>query len=334
MIRSHSILILFLISLLAVSCQEPIELELEDNVPELVIEGYLSQRDYLIPDEGVDCGAGLALSKEELLFATAAADAFIDIDSIENQTDYFPFNKVKLSTTANYFDEGTTPAVSDAVVNLFEDGTLVETLLEDPDIPGTYRITYLPVVGSFYHLEIEALGMTYETTPEEYQAVPPLINLPQLPFVQYVPTFFGDTCQYQLALNSFEAPGLGDHYRWMFYLNGEYEDDPVFIATFDDSDIDGVCLLQIDIYGNSLLLEDTLIVFQMKTSAGYNSFIERLRNQTAFVGGPFDTPPAPINGNVKNLTTGKDAFGYFVCGGISAGAAIVPDTIPAGGCSF
>ena len=328
----------FLFALLALAisaCQEPIDLELEDNVPELVVEGYLAQRDYAIPEDGADCGGGVALSQLEIQLATAAADAILDIDSIEAETDYFPFNKVKLSTTANYFEEGTTPAVSNAVVRLVEDGAVVETLTEDPEVPGTYRITHLPQVGSFYHLEIEALDMEYETIPEEYQAVPPLITVPGvLPFVQYLPTFFGDTCQYQLAMNSYELEGTGDHYRWMFYLNNEYVDDPFFISTFDDSNVDGICLLQIDVYGDALELEDTLVVFQMKTSAGYDNFVNSLRNQTAFVGGPFDTPPAPIVGNIKNLTTGKDAFGYFACGGISANAAIVPDTIPTGGCAF
>ena len=59
------------------ACQEPIELELEDNVPELVVEGYLAQRDYAIPEEGVDCGGGLALSGAEIQLATATADAFL-----------------------------------------------------------------------------------------------------------------------------------------------------------------------------------------------------------------------------------------------------------------
>lgn len=315
-------------------CQEPIDLELEDNVPELVIEGYLTQRDYLIPDDGFDCGAGFSLSKDQIKFATDVADAFLNIDSIEAQTDYFPFNKVQLTTTANYFSEGPTPRVSGATVKLLKNGALVETLVEDPNEVGTYRITHLPEVGSYYHLEVEALDAFYETTPELYKAVPPLILLPDLPNVTYRPNFIGDSCQYFVGINTYEPIGKGDHYRWMFYRNNKYVSDPVFIATFDDSDVDGVCLLQFDIYGNPLQLSDTLIVFQMSTSEGYSNFINSFRNQTAFVGGPFDTPPAPIPGNIKNVTTGTDAFGYFICGGISATAVIVPDTIPSGGCGI
>jgi hypothetical protein len=316
------------------ACQEPIDLDLPPNTPELVVEGYFCQRDYLIPDEGIDCGSGFALTKNDLLFATAAVDAFINIDSIEAATDYFPFNKVQLSTSDDYFGQGQTPRVSDAVVKLFEDGEEIETLMEDPNEPGTYRITALPKVGSSYHLEIEALDNFYETSPEVYHAVPPLLSLPGLPTYRYGPNFIGDTCQYFLGLNTYEPPGRGDHYRWMFYLNNKYVSDPVFISTFDDSDVDGVCLIQFDIYGNPLELGDTLIVFQVRTSPGYSTFINSLRNQTAFVGGPFDTPPAPIRGNVKNVTLGTEAYGYFMCGGISASASIIPDTIPTNGCDL
>ena len=316
------------------ACQEPIELDLPDNEPELVVEGYLTQRDYFIPTEGVNCGGGYELSKQAIELAVSVVDAYVNIDSIEAQTDYFPFNKVQLSTTGNYFAEGNSPRVSDAVVKLFEDGEEVEILIEDPKEKGSYRITHLPSVGSSYHLEIEALGSFYETIPEVYNAVPPALALPGLPNVVYKPNFIGDSCAYFLGLNTYEAPGRGDHYRWMFYLNNRYVSSPFFISTFDDADVDGVCLIQFDIYGDELELGDTLIIFQIRTSQGYSNFINSFRNQTAFIGGPFDTPPAPIRGNVKNVSKGTEAFGYFMAGGISANAAIVPDTIPSGGCGL
>ena len=72
----------------------------------------------------------------------------------------------------------------------------------------------------------------------------------------------------------------------------------------------------------------------MRTNEGYSNFINSLRNQTAFVGGPFDTPPAPIRGNLKNVTTGKEAFGYFIAGGISANAGFVPEEVLEEGCGI
>jgi hypothetical protein len=311
-----------------VACQEVIELDLPENDPELVIEGYLTQRDYYIPEGDLDCSGVVTIPKSDIEFGVALVDAFINIDSIEAEADYFPFNKVQLSTSVGYFSENGNPPVSNASVKLFEDGNEVETLIEDASLPGTYRITHLPKVGSEYHLEIEALGNFYETTPETYQSVAPLLGVNAI----YNSNFIGDTCAFYLGIDTYEKPGQGDHYRWMFYINNEYVDDPVFISTFDDSEIDGLCLFEFDVYGNELELGDTITVFQIRTSPGYSNFINSLRNQTAFVGGPFDTPPAPIRGNLKNVTTGEDAFGYFMAGAISANAGFVPDEIPEGGC--
>ena len=312
------------------SCQEVIELDLPENEAELIIEGYLTQRDYYIPETDLDCSGIVTIPKSDIEFGVSIVDQFINIDSIEAEADYFPFNKVQLSSTVGYFSESGNPPVSNAVVKLFEDGNEVETLAEDPEIPGTYRITYLPKVGSAYHVEIEALGNFYETTPETYNAVPPLLGVNPI----YKSNFIGDSCAYYLGVDTYEKPGVGDHYRWMFYINNNYVAEPQFISTFDDSDLDGVCLFEFDVYGNELELGDTIIVFQLRTSPGYSNFINSLRNQTAFVGGPFDTPPAPIRGNLKNVTTGEDAFGYFMAGGLSANAGFVPETEPEEGCGI
>ena len=143
---------------LTIGCQEEIDLDLPPTDPELVIEGYLTQRDYYIPDSDLDCFGQTIIPLSDIKLAVALVDAFINIDSIEAETDYFPFNKVRLTTTADYFSNSAPPPVSNASVVLYEDGVAVETLEEDQDSPGTYRFTYYPIVGATYHLEIQALG--------------------------------------------------------------------------------------------------------------------------------------------------------------------------------
>ncbi|MEZ4722304.1 MAG: DUF4249 family protein [Flavobacteriales bacterium] len=323
----RSIIPFISVAILALSttgCQEEIDLDLPANDAELVVEGYLTQRDYFIPEGDLDCFGQTTIAHDFIEIAVAAVDAFINIDSIESQTDYFPFNKVRLTSTADYFANSAPPAVSGAVVRLFEDGTLVETLSEDASEAGIYRITHLPKVGSSYYLEIEALGNFYETTPEVYQSVPPLISVD----ANYGPNFIQDSCAFYMGVQTYEKPGTGDHYRWFFYRDNEYDDRPGFIATSNDDGIDAFCLFGLDVYGDELELGDTLITFQMITTEGYFNFINSVRNQTAFVGSPFDAPPAPIQGNVKNVTKGTAAFGYFAAGGISANAAIVPEVRP------
>ena len=305
-------------------CQEEIDLDLPATEPELVVEGYLTQRDYYFPDADLNCFGITTISLDTLKFVTAFVDAYINIDSIEAATDVFPFNKVVLSTTGDYFANAEPPAVTSAIAVLFEDGNAVETLIEDPSIPGTYRITHLPIVGSSYHITIDAMGNFYETIPEIYGSVPPLLSLS----ANYGPNFIRDSCAYYLSMNTFEKPGLGVHYRWFFYVNNKYVSSPGNIALTNDENFDGFCLLDFDVYGDELELGDSLVVFQMNTTEGYYNFLSTLQSQTAFVGGPFDAPPAPITGNVMNVTTGKAAYGYFAAGGISANATTTPETRP------
>lgn len=311
------------LSLLLFGCQEEITLDVPETGPELVVEGFLSDLDFYIPEQDLDCGGGVVFPREQILLAAGLAAQF-DIDSIENETDYFPYNKVRLTQSAPYFSNEATPAVSGANVRLMKDGILVETLAEDASYPGTYRITHNPVVGSSYHLEIDALGKYFTTDPETYTDVPPLISVDAV--FNSEPLF--DSAGYYMAINTYEKPGPGDHYRWAFYVNNEYLDDPFFVSIVSDMGIDGSCVPGIDVYGNQLEMGDTMIVFQSRISAEYYNFLFSLRQQTAFSGGPFDTPPAPIKGNVNNVTDGKKAFGYFVPAAVAVNALIVPDTVP------
>ncbi|GAB4375033.1 MAG: hypothetical protein Kow0075_01150 [Salibacteraceae bacterium] len=309
-----------------VSCEEVIELDLPPTDPELVVEGYLVDLDFYLPDADIDCG-GTIIPLSVIEFGASLAANF-PIDSIEQVADYFPFNKVRLTLTDDYFSNRVNPPVSGAIVRLMKNGELVETLVEDSEEPGVYRIMHDPEVGAQYHLEIETDGNFYTTTPEIYESVPPLFGLDAF----YRSNFALDSCAYYMGIQTFEREGLGDYYRWMFYMNNVYDDSPFSIAISDDQQFDGFCLFGIDVYGDELNLGDTLIVFQMHTSEGYYNFMNSLRNQTAFVGSPFDAPPAPIKGNVFNNTEQKPAFGYFAVGGITANALMVPDTIPSEPC--
>ncbi len=320
---------LFAIPVLFAGCQEIIELDLDDPEPELVIEGYLAGLDFWIPDSDLRCSEDDIIPRDSLLFYAAFAELF-DIDSIAELTDYFPYNRVKLSLTAAYFSNAATPRVSNATVRLYEDGSLVETLAESTEEAGIYLITYDPVVDAMYHLEVEAeIGGTtklYETTPEPYLSTPPILETAAV----YNPDpLFGDSAAYYLNISTYEVPGLGDHYTWSFYINNEYQSDPGDISITPDDGIDGACVPGSDVYGDPIDLGAEIAVFQSRVSQKHHDFLSNIRQQTAFVGGPFDTPPAPIVGNVKNVTDGGNAFGYFVPAAVTVGFTTVPDTIPA-----
>jgi len=321
MLRNIKFGLLIIAASILVSCEEEIDLKLPPNDPELVIEGYLTDLDFYIPEGDLDCAGVLTVPREDILFAAGLASLF-PIDSIEQEADYFPYNKVRLTTTADYFSNSAPPAVSGAEVKLFENGELVETLIEDASEAGVYRITHNPDSSgtAMYHLEINALGKFYETTPELYEPVPPLLEVQ----ANYGPNFIGDSCGYFMSISTYETPGLGNNMAWTYYINNEYQADPSDITVVSDENFDGACLFGFDVYGDYLELGDTFVVFQMSTSEGYLDFMTSLETQTANVGNSFDTPPEPITGNLKNVTDGTKAFGYFNVGGISANLVIVP----------
>ena len=208
MLKSLTYTFLLALSLVVVnSCQEVIDLELPPNEAELVIEAYLTDLDFFIPEQDLDCSGIITIPKSEIELAAGLAAQF-PIDSIENVTDYFPFNKVILTSTSDYFSNAAPPPVSNAVVQLFKNNILAETLIEDPSIPGTYRFTHDPEVGASYHLEIEALDNFYETDPQIYNSVPPLLGVNAV----YNSNFIQDSCAYYLGIDTYEKPGLGDHY--------------------------------------------------------------------------------------------------------------------------
>lgn len=312
------------IALAFFGCQEVIELELEDPEPELVIEGYITDLDFFIPDGDLVCSPEEVIRKETLDSLAFFARLF-DVDSIEAEADYFPYNKVRLTTTAPYFDNEDVPTVSGAVVQLFENDNLVETLQESATEPGIYRITHDPQVGAMYHLRIEALDNIYETLPEEYKSVPPIL-FTTAEYNENPP--FGDSAGYYMGVNTYEPEGPGDYYRWSFYINNKYDSSPFSLAITNDDGIDGSCVPGFDVYGERLELGDTIVIFQMRFGQRHYDFLTNLRQQTAFVGSPFDTPPAPIRGNLKNLTTEKDAFGYFLPAAVSVGRVVVPSENP------
>jgi hypothetical protein len=64
----------------------------------------------------------------------------------------------------------------------------------------------------------------------------------------------------------------------------------------------------------------------MTISEGMYNFMFILNQQTAFVGGPFDSPPAPIPSNLRCVShPDEKVYGYFSCAGVSVAEITVPE---------
>ena len=220
--------------------------------------------------------------------------------------------QVLLSTTSNYFDNTAAPFVANALVVIFDEEGPKDTLVEKSN--GVYVTDFVGQVGETYHLFIRTTtGEEYESNPEELRPVP-AISAIYSEFKEE--TAFSDE-GYYVSIDTYEPLGVGDHYQWKQYVNGEYLNAPFDLLYASDEFVDGNPILGFEVTINEpLQLGDDYLIQQFSISEEAFEFFSQLQTQTAFVGSLFDSPPAALNGNMINLdSSGKKALGYF---GVSA----------------
>ena len=222
-------------------------------------------------------------------------------------TDQEGEKQVKLSTTANYFNNATTPSVSDALVLLYNDFGLVDTLEEQST--GVYITEHVGQVGATYHLYIRtAAGEEYESLPETLRSVPPISRI----YTEYKEesAFFDEG--YYVKIDTEEPLGEGDHYRWKQFVNNEYQSTPLDLLFASDELVDGNPIVGLEVTTEPLETGDSFRIQQLSISETAYTFFLQLQNQTAFIGSMFDTPPAALQGNIESLDAdGKRALGFF-----------------------
>lgn len=221
--------------------------------------------------------------------------------------------KIKLSTTAAYFDNKNTPTVSGAFVELKEydaAGVLVntDTLLENTPNSGIYFTQKITAgsIGNRYDLTVRALGETY-TACSSMQRIPPIDSLVFKYETYSIPELTGWHAFYYGP----EIPGIGDNYLFRIYRNGIQYNKPNEIYFASDELVDGNYIGNVDLTPEVFEQGDTIKVevYTMNRDQ-YYFFGEMVRQVNN--GGIFASPPANVRSNIYNLNTqGKKAVGYF-----------------------
>ncbi|MCA1752118.1 MAG: DUF4249 domain-containing protein [Flavobacteriales bacterium] len=224
---------------------------------------------------------------------------------------------ISLTYTQAYFDAEIPPRATDATVFLSDDEGL-QVLLEETS-PGVYTYPDSGIVGRSYVLEIELPdGEQYRSNPELLREPVPILDIRWVIDEDGPSDFFDQEPDqiYGVLIDTFEPPGVGDNYRWRTFVNGVMKNDPFDITVTNDDFVDGSPVNDFD-PSNELFFEgDTVTVVQERISRAALEFLQLVQSQTAFVGGPFDTPPAPIRGNVKNISDpNRNALGFFGAAG-------------------
>jgi hypothetical protein len=203
---------------------------------------------------------------------------------------------IKLSTTAPYFDDEIWPA-TDALVKVWAD-TGEEYLFEEVS-NGIYQNRNIqPVENIEYHLEVIYDQEVYTAT-EEY------ITVPELQFVeQDLGGFSGDEYEFKIF---YEDPKEDENFYLFRYLNDrfsmqiytdEFTNGNLTFAFFNDEDAETGDLVQFEIQG---------------ISSNFYEYMFILRSQSGNdAGGPFQTQPSIVRGNIVNQTNPDNfPFGYF-----------------------
>lgn len=212
--------------------------------------------------------------------------------------------KIKLSTTTSYYNTEI-PIVTGATVSITNSANTVFNFTEIPDT-GEYACTnFVPEIGEKYTITIIYNDETYTGT-ETFQSVAPITRIEQ----NNNGGFTGKDIEIKAY---FTDPANVDNYYLYSYqysnkatVNYDADEDKFFQGNefFSRSQND------------ELKTGDVIELTHMGISKEYYNYMKILigiiGNNS---GGPFQTPPATVRGNIKNITKPSNyPLGYFALG--------------------
>ena len=252
---------IILISLFAFSCEDVIDLDVPTSEPKLVI------------DASINWFKGTTGSNQ----------------------------KIKLTLTAPYFNNGVPPAngaqvtITDTANNTFE-------FIEEGNT-GIYKNTsFLPIINDDYNLTIIYQGETYTAT-ETLKPVNPIEYIEQ----NNEGGFLGD----EIEIKAYFTDPLGEENYYFFEFITSFPIVPS-LEVYKDEFVNGN-----PIFGyfsdEDLSIGDQLIIRNYGISERFYEFMYILLQQNSEEGGfPFEVQPATVRGNCVNQSNpGNFPLGYF-----------------------
>jgi hypothetical protein len=208
---------------------------------------------------------------------------------------------IKLSTTTDFYTN-VIPAVSGATVFMKNSSNTVFNFIETPNTGSYVCANFVPVIDQTYTLTVIVNGQTYTAT-ETLKAVAPITSVTQekqtglgTDFLK-LKTFFNDPAN------------VDNYYLYRYKFSNKAK--PTY-------SIDDDLFFQGNTFFSLLLEEDTNPGDQVEithygiSQTYYNYMSILLSVAGSSGGGPFQTPPATVKGNIKNETNFENyPLGYF-----------------------
>jgi len=228
-------------------------------------------------------------------------------------TDELKKHTISLTRTIDYLGEEITPYETGAIVSI-TDGTNVYKLTETENI-GIYQTDSVAgEAGETYTLNIKL------TDGEEYFAesyMKPVLSFDSIRTFVVEEVVYGQgppTTQSVLKVEVFaqEPATPGDYYKWDLYINNQLDTDTLLEKRYENDLIfNGNYVEDYEIFQRMTkhLPQTDIVNFKVAMSSvskvEYDHYIA-VFFETAFGGGPFETPPANVPTNVSG-----GALGFF-----------------------
>ena len=209
--------------------------------------------------------------------------------------------KIKISKTRGFYETDPIP-VTDANVTITTSDADVFEFVNDDENPGTYITEqFEPVIGQEYQLNIQAEGQNFQAT-EVLKSVVPIDSITQ----RNDAGFGGD--EIEIKTHYTDPAGIENFYLFNYQVS--FIQIPT-LEIFDDEFNDGNPIFST--YQEEDLKAGEIVNIQMQgISRQYYDYLFLLLNQIGDSGGPFQTRPATVRGNIINTTNEQNfPFGYF-----------------------
>lgn len=206
---------------------------------------------------------------------------------------------ILLSRTRGFFEQEPLP-ISDATISVMKDSG--EEFIFDEKKSGEYTTSnFIPEIEETYRLRIELDGEVY-TAEETLKPVVEIDSIEQ----NDEGGFSGEDIELKVFYK--DPPGIENYYLFKYFapflafpefstFDDEFNDGNRIFGLFAEEDIEPGMDIRIQLHGIS---ED------------YFNFLEILLAQAGSAGGPFETQPATVRGNIKNQNDDDELiFGYF-----------------------
>lgn len=244
----------------------------------------------------------------DLKLDTAAPKLVIDASIVWTKGTTGNEQIIKLSTTTGYY-ETEVPIVTGAKITVTNSANTIFNFVEIPNT-GEYACTnFVPEIGKDYTLTVISNGETYTGT-ETFQALAPITRIEQ----NNKGGFTGKDIEIKAYFN--DPPNVDNYYLYVYRYSNEatISYDAVEDKFFQGNEF--YSRSQNDELKSGDIIELSHIGISKKYYNYMNILIGVLGNSS---GGPFQTPPATVRGNIKNNTNPQNyPLGYFSLGEIDS----------------